>query len=56
MARQLRVQFPGAIYHFVTRGDGRNLRLEKRSMDTVATGSSNQPHRHHPQVTGPVFL
>lgn len=23
MARQLRVQFPGAIYHVVTRGDGR---------------------------------
>jgi len=23
MARQLRVQFPGAIYHAVTRGDGR---------------------------------
>ena len=23
MARRLRVQFPGAIYHVVTRGDGR---------------------------------
>ncbi len=25
-------------------------------MDSVATGSSDQPHRHHPQVTSPLFL
>ena len=38
MARQLRVQFPGAIHHLVTRGDGRNLRLEKRSMEQLPLG------------------
>ena len=41
MARSLRFQYPGAIYHVMARGDGGKTVFEDKSLGSVPSVSQN---------------
>ena len=51
MARKPRIQFSGAFYHIVTRGDGRQLLLhDDRHYERFTEGLEAEVHRSNWQV------